>query len=330
MDYGEILTDSLKLIWQENKLWVISLVGSALLALAFAAYYLGAFGGQMSMFALTMGTPDGAISPEMGDEVVKAAMIYALALVVAAVLGLIGYFLNLAARAGVVIEAARAWRGGQVDVKRGLRQGASKAITFFLLDLMWSLPLLIFMGFASVMGGLFFFQMMDNMIMEQPVEEPAIMPGVMLGAFAIMGLSFCLVFIYGIVKMIFSPMMYQVAGQEKMGVGESIRTGWHMARENLKIMIIAFIIVFAVQLVASVILQVVYLPLNFLLMGPMMQNMMRMAVEGAPPAMSAGVNWALVIVGALIAAFVTWLWVSFTQTFHLTFYARVYQELQEK
>lgn len=325
MDYGGILADSIKLIWRERKLLALVFLGSSLLALAFIIYFGGVMGGQMQMMTLPMDMS----YEDAGDAVLKAAFLYLTSLGAAGILGLIGYFINLAARAGVVAEAARAWQGEKVNIRRGMHHGLRKAAAYFALDMAWALPVILVSLFVGTMSMIFFFEVLDGILAEQPVNDPGIFLSTMTGAFAVMGVILCLLLLYGIARGAFSPLMYQASVIDDQPIGDAIREGWRLSKANLGAMLVFFILMWAVQLGLSIVIRVFSLPFSLMAMLPWFR-MMNSLQNGAIPTTANTTNWLMVFVAATGIGVLTWLWLSISQTLYLTFYARVYQELAAK
>ncbi len=325
MNYREIFTDTFKLIWREKKLVVIGLFGSLILALAFVIYFAGAMQGQMSLIAITAGANGEMIDEKAGEALWKSVLVYVASLGVAGLLGLIGYVVNLIARAGIVAEGERAWRGEKVDVGRGMRRGKRKVAVYFTLDMLWVLPAILLFAFVGVMGNVFLFKMIDGGSSGQVLGSPDADFGFLAGVFVILGALFCLSLLYALGRGLFAPLMYQASVIDDLSVIDAVGAGWRLARTHLGSMLIFLMIIRAVQLGMVVILQVLNVFFLFVFMGPWIATMasLQNGVSEAAPA----VNGAFIAVAALGIGGVSWLFLSISEVIYLIYYVRIYREL---
>ena len=328
MNYGEIISGTFRIIWREKKLWLFGLIGLALSALASGVYMASAMNWQSSFIA-NMSRPEFYNSAD--PESMFAAMFTSMGWLFGGMgfmlcVGLIGYVINLIMRGATIAEADRAWAGEKVEVERGARVGANRGLYLFVVDLLWFLlPSLIL--FAAWACGLLL--MFGGIAAGANANaDSAAAAFASLGSmFAFFGIVGCFALIIAVVKGIFSPLMYQEAVLGEQSLGAAIKKGYSLARENLGPMVIFMLVMFVIYVISQTILQIASLPL----MGVWMSNFFGMMgdfsdemVNIPPP--SAG-NQALLFLGGLFYGAVMLLLHSFSQTFALTMYARVYRQL---
>ncbi len=326
MKYGEILTDAFKLIWRRKKLWVIAWLGSALMMVAIAIYMGGMFGLQIIFMPMIMN--EIANPGEMGPIAGPNMLYMGIAIIVAALSFVGGYFTNLIARGGGISEAGAAWEGDAVHGSRGLRTGLRKAPALFLLDLLWGLPALL-LGVLTMMALASSFAPFFSAIQsgEDMAGDAALrmFSGFMGGV----ALITCLGWLYRIFRSIFSPLMYQAAIIGRKPLRAAIAEGWRLSASHIGSMFIFWLLLVAVHLAIGIVLQVVLTPLTMLLMGPWMQ-MMNSLSNQTPIAAPGPTSWLLVGVAGLGFGVIIWLSMSILQAITLTMYARVYQELRQE
>ena len=329
MNYGDILSDTFRKMWEEKKLWVISAVGVALFALMTIIYSGGMMGWQMNWMQAWPELENAATEEEIIDWMIQLSLGYLGLFGFMSLFYVGGYFINLIARAGVVAEAARAFRGEKTDISRGLKEGVRKAPAFFALDLLWALPWIAGALLGVILVGVLAGGTIAALFADGSDEFATLFPAMFGGLFLAMMTFTCLALIYSAFKGVFAPLMYQAAAGGDKALGEAIREGWRLARENLGPMVVILILFWAIMLGLSILLRILSFPLSFMMMGPWF-NMMNAMEAGTMPERMQPANWLLVGIGAIGTGALTWLWMSLRQTIFLTLYARVYHELSEQ
>ncbi len=328
MNYGDILTDTLRIIWREKKLWVISAVGVLVFSFATMIYAGVAMGWQVNWMSNLMMMDAGMTENDIIDWLTRFSLGYLAMMGFMGLFGLVGYVINLIARAGVVAEAARAIRGEKTDISRGLGRGVHKAAAYFALDLLWSLPWImagLFVMFLALIlaGGMF-----EAMRSGWPADDDGAVFGLVSGIFAMMGLLTCLALIIALFRGVFAPLMYQASVIDDMPLGEAIREGWRLAKENIGPMVVFLLLIWVVLIAIAILFRILATPFSFMLMGPWF-GVLRGFEEGATPSGPAAWNWGLMVIGVIGMGALTWLWKSLAQTVYLVYYARVYEALRE-
>ena len=116
MPYGEIVTDSFRLLWRQKRLLLFSLLGFLIIMIGLAIYQystLGIMNGYLSMMGAIVSDPYG--DPSAAIENLGATGLGMLAGFGAlGLLSLIGYVVNLFMRAATLQEAREAWSGRPV------------------------------------------------------------------------------------------------------------------------------------------------------------------------------------------------------------------------
>jgi len=325
MDYGKIIGETFGVIWKEKKLWLFAIIGLSLSALStglYMAWYFDWYGNFLSNLT-------GSAFPYSGNpEMIMRRMIGSMGWLFGGMsfmlcASLIGYIINLVMRGGSIAEADLAWQGESVDVGRGARRGASHGLHLFIIDLLWwVLPaVLVFGGMAC---GLLF--MFGGIAAGESAGDETGAVFAMLGSmFAFFGVMACLGILIAVLQGIFSPLMYQATVLGGRSPGDAIKEGFSLARKNIGPMVIFLLVMFALHVGVQFIIQLASLPLMGGWMSSWFGLMMSMS-EGATP-QYAGPNAVLLFLGGMTVAAATLLGRSFSQTFGLTMYARVYRQL---
>ncbi|MER2600552.1 MAG: hypothetical protein ABTQ73_13625 [Caldilineales bacterium] len=323
MPYGEIFSGTLRLLWRQKRLLLLSLLGTALTAIGVTIYT----GGMMSWYAnliQSMGDPAVLQGDALPDNFANLFVLLLGGMGVMLFLTLVGYVVNLVMRGGVISEAARAWQGEQVQTGRGIRRGTRHALHLFGLDMLWTLPaILVIGGIYVVMIVLIAAPMAaGNGSYANSSLETLGVGGFLLGLCSVL----CLAFLYSLFQALVAPLMYQAAVQADRGLGYAIKQGWQLARANLGTMFVFALIVFGISLTVSMVVQAASLPLNAGMMSSMFGAMRQM--QTAQPFASGGsTGWVIGVFGTLLLGVVTVLTTAFTQAFTFTLYAEVYRRL---
>ncbi len=314
MNYGDILINTFKLLWKEKKLWVIAAVGALIYSMLLTLYMSSLMGFQITTMTFLSQWDETTTGRFLAGSLIVAILM--------GIMSLVGYVVNLIARAGVAEEAHLALQEESVDIGRGLRHGLRKAPTFFVIDLIWALPILlvgtliVVMGIGGLVGAIAYFE-------QQGKEFPFF--GFFGGMLTFLGGFICISLLYGAIRGIFAPLMYQVAVKEGLGAGDAIRRGWNLARSHLAPMLFLWLLLLGVQLAMSMLFRVLTMPFTLFFMSAWMGTALNGSV---PSSMPFSPGW--VLIGILTGFFwgvLMWLWMSFYQALYYTYYARVYQIL---
>ncbi len=327
MNYGDIFVDTFRVIWREKKLWVISALGVSVFALVAMISSGASMGWQMNWMGSLAGLEYAVTEEDVFDWLMRVSLGFLALFGFMGLFGLVGYIINLIARAGVVAEAARAWRGEKTDISRGLGRGAHKAPAYFILDLIWSLPWILAAFFGLIVTVALAGGMVSAIVSGRFDEGPAVL-GLVGGIFFSMALFACLALIFVLFKGVFAPLMYQSSAGGDKTMGEAISEGWRLAKENVGPMLVFLILVWAVRLALFLLFRIFSIPFSFLLMSPWF-GMIGDLESGVMPGGLAisPLQWFLIFIGLIGVGVLTLLWKSVEQSITLTLYAGVYQNL---
>lgn len=327
MDFGEAFSGTLKLIWRQKKLWGLGMLGVLLSALGLSIY-LGVgvnWYTRFMAFALDPALQQGLPPDEVTERMFRSMAGLFSALGVLGCLSLIGYIVSLITRGAIIGEAGGAWGGDSVQVRRGLRTGASKALAIFAIDIVWWLPIVLVFGCIYLVGAGLMVGAIGAVEETGAGGEAGAFVGMMGGIFGFIGLIACLGLLIAVIQGIFAPLMYQSAVQGGRNIGDAIREGFVLARRNLGNMVILLIIVFLMTLAGGVITQLASLPI----VGASFSGFSTLFAELGqsssiqPPG---PINTLLLLLGGLLVGLATLVVNGFLQAFNLALYARAYQQ----
>ncbi len=222
--------------------------------------------------------------------------------------------------------------GSKMTVRQGFRIGWSRiSWRLFLINLLVNLPLILAVLLALTVGIAFF------LTMAQGNEQPS-----MFSIVGSIGVLFVVLFVTAILSIFLNLLrnfFWRASVLENLGVRESLRRGFQMARENWKNVGIMWLVMIGLGIVwaiVSVIAFIVTLPVVAL------TSVIGVIVAGIPAALTGGVTslflngWLPWVVGILFAlplfftiAFSPWLLLGSWQTvFASTVWTLVYRELK--
>jgi len=329
MPYGEIFVGTFKTIWRHKKLWLFGLLGLSLIALGNGMYMGIVLNWERHWFGLlgdTLQRPGGP-GP---DQMLSGVVWIFVGMGVMALASLLGYLINLVMRGATINEAAVAWQGERSETERGLRAGVARALHIFVIDLLWWLPGLIFIGGGYVLGIIVYTGAMGTI--PNNISDKNMIAVMLLSTLGLIACIFALILVFGLLYGILGPLMYQSAVQGQRDLGTAIKEGWRLARAHLGPMFIFWLLTLALWLGLRLLVSLVTLPLVLPWMGSWLRSwltFMEQVRRGAQPTMPplGAVPWGWVFLSVLGSTIVTWLYMSFLQTFTLTMYAEVYRRL---
>ncbi len=222
MPYGDIFVGTFQTIWRHGRLWLYGLLGNALMVIGSLVFSASMFAFMTSVLRPTRLPP--AISSPFSSA---AGALLVGGMCAGILLWLASYVLNLYMRAATICEAAAAWAGSATDTRRGLRNGRTRIIYLFVLDLLWAVPILVILVGTYVVGLIAWIGAIGGLASTR--NQSAAGVGALLGFCGF----FCCLFLLGIaiamVVGIFQPLMYQSAVQGRRSLGRASSEGWALA-----------------------------------------------------------------------------------------------------
>jgi len=245
MEYTRIIKRAWQITWRHKALWLFGF----LLAL------FGAGGGSSSGRGLqyTIG-PESGMRPQW---IVGILLFMAVVVFLAVVLVIVLTNISKAALVGMVDEADQS---GETSVRSGWRIGRSRLWRLFGIDLALGIPmffaaiLLIAIGLSPL---LLLAARSGALAAREALTAVSILLTVLLTLVAIAVLT-----VVGVVVGFVRDMAYRQAVLGQMGVMDSIRSGYRLARANLRHVGVMWLLLFGIDLVVGI----VFVPL-FLLVG---------------------------------------------------------------
>lgn len=322
MPHSEIITTAFRTIWRQKTLWLFGLLGTLLPALA-VGVFIGSFFVWQESFMIRF--IDLAMTQEPDYLSVMRILSGGLGWLAAvwgaiACLWLIGYVINLVMRAATAHESGRALAGERSQSGRGLAMGLRKSFSFFVIDLLWQIPLVV----LALVVVVFVFIVMAWLLRGANSQGASGVLGLILGSVGCLSLLWLL---FVVARGLFAPLMYQAAAQEHIGPGKAIRLGGRLARAHLGSMFVFFIFLTGLGVAFSFVSRIFTTPLSNLWTfrwTAMSENL----VNGIPPAPPSDFGQAGLFLVGLFFGLIAWPIGAIIQTFGLAMYAEVLRRLQ--
>lgn len=328
MPHSEIITIAFRTVWRQKPLWLFGLLGTLLPALA-AGIFIGSFFVWQETFMIRF--IDLAMTQEPDYLSVMRILSGGLGRLAAvwgaiACLWLVGYVVNLVTRAATASESGRALAGERSQSGRGLATGLRKSFSFFVIDLLWQIPLIVLAIGAVVFGFIVIVGLVRGASSSDASGVAVGFTGVFALIFGGLGCLSLLWLLFGVARGLFAPLMYQAAAQEHIGLGAAIRLGGRLARAHLGSMFVFFIFLTGLGVAFSFVSRIFTAPLsNFWTFRwtAMSENL----ANGIPPAPPSDFEQAGLFLVGLFFGLIAWLIGAIIRTFGLAMYAEVFRRL---
>lgn len=257
MDYGNILSRSWSIVWNNKFLWLLGFLA--------ALGSVGSSGNSGRSFSQRV--ENGDINPDV--LVGLGAMMFGL-VCLGLLLGLILYLVSLAANGGLISAAARLDDGEKVTLGEAFGAGTGALGRLIGISLLLWLPFIVlivasvFVAIVAV-GGTAAAMSAFSDVGTNPEA-----------AFASLGIFFlccgalcCVLVPLAIVTTVINEFAFRSAMLHDLGVTDSIRAAWQMIRTNLGDVVLLMILLFAIAFMYGLLVGVVMLPLALLLFVPL-------------------------------------------------------------
>lgn len=257
MDYGNILSRSWNIVWNNKFLWALGF----LVALGSA----GSSGNSGRSFSQQFE------SSEINPDVLAGVGVMMFGLVcIGLLLGLVLYLVSLAANGGLISAVARLDDGEKVTLGEAFGAGTGAIGRLFGISFLLWLPFVALIVVSVVVaivavGGTAAAMSAFSDVGTNPEA-----------AFASLGIFFlccgalcCVLVPLAIVTTVINEFAFRSAMLHDLGVTDSIRAAWQMIRANVGDIILLMILLFAVAFMYGLLVGVVMLPLALLIFVPL-------------------------------------------------------------
>ncbi len=289
MDYGKIIGDSWRIVWNNKFLWV----------LGFLAALTSVSSGGNSGRSFSQQLERGDISPDAAMTAVGGAL---LLVCIGLLVGILLALVSLVAQGGLIRAVADLDDGQKVTLGEAFGAGTQAIWRLLGIGLLLWLPfvlVIVAVAIAAVAaaGGFAFAAEMTR----NPERGLAAF-----GFLAICLVAFCCILIpVGIVLSVIYDFALRGAMLRHLGVVDSIRHGWQVVRTHVGEIIILMLILFVLGLLYGVLVGIILLPLGLLLVAPMAATAMSGSSSNLPGLMLLiGGGVCLGLIGAVLNSFI--------------------------
>lgn len=289
MDYGKIIGDSWRIVWNNKFLWV----------LGFLAALTSVSSGGNSGRNFSQQLEQGDISPDVATAVGGVIL---LLLCVGILVGIVLALVSLAAQGGLIRAVADLDDGHKVTLGEAFGAGTQAIWRLFGIGLLLWLPFFLVIAAAAIAaavaaGG---FAAAAEMTSNPEGGFAA------LGFLAICFVALCCILIpVGIVFSVIYDFALRGTMLRQLGVVDSIRHGWQVVRTHVGEIIILMLILFVLGLLYGVLVGIILLPLGLLIIAPMAATAMSGSTPDLPGLMLLiGGGVCLGLIGAVLNSFI--------------------------
>ncbi|MBX3061008.1 MAG: hypothetical protein KF770_31505 [Anaerolineae bacterium] len=257
MDYGQILSRSWRITWNNKFLWVLGFLAALT---------------RISSNTSSYQTNSSEISPENIERMMQGmALLMGLGCFFL-LIGVVLWLLSLAAKGGLITAVSRIDNGERVTLGEAFSAGLSRILTLVGMNILLYLPMFL-IGVVSVVGaiallagsGITFASFAD----EPSAAGEAIMATLGLIFFCFCGLI-CGLILLGFFLQFINAFAYRGIMLRGLGAIASLSHGWQVFRSNFVEVLLLSLLFFVISIGFGMAVGVVLLPLALVLVVPMM------------------------------------------------------------
>lgn len=252
MDYGKIIGDSWRIVWNHKFLWV----------LGFLAALTSVSNGGNSGRNFSQQLESGDISPEVATAVGGAIL---LLVCIGLLVGIVLALVSLAAQGGLIRAVADLDDGHKVTLGEAFGAGTQAIWRLLGIGLLLWLPFILIVVAAAIAGVVAAGGMAAAAELTSNPERGL----AALGFLALCFVALCCILIpVGIVLSVIYEFALRGTMLRQLGVVDSIRHGWQVVSAHVGEIIILMLILFVLGLLYGVLVGIILLPLGLLVFAP--------------------------------------------------------------
>lgn len=262
MDYGQILSRSWKITWENKYLWVLG--------------FLAALTRISSNANTNYSTSDPVTDFQSFERVMQASMAVLLLCCVFFIVGLALWLLSVVAKGGLITAVAGIDNGEEMSLGAAFRAGTARVWTLVGMNILLYLPIILAVFVALIVG--FMALAGSGITFATLAEEPAVAGDALAAGFSLFFICLCglmcgLVLV-GIVLQFINAFAYRGIMLRGLGVMESISHGWQVFRANMGEVLLLAVLFFIIGIAYIFLAAMVLFPLTLVIFVPMIGMMM--------------------------------------------------------
>jgi len=266
MDYGQILSRSWRITWNNKFLWVLGFLA----ALTRISSNTSSYQSSSSDF-----------NPENIDQIIQGTVLLLGLCCFFLIIGLVIWLLSLIAKGGLITAVSQIDNGEQVTLGEAFRAGMARIWSLIGMHLLLYLPFILIVSAAIAVTVTLFAG--TGITAASWTDEPSAVGDTLVATFGIFFLCFC-VLLCGLILLAFllqfiNAFAYRGIMLRGMGAVASLSHGWQVFRANLGEVLLLSILFFVISLGFGILVGIVLLPLSLVLIVPMLS----MASSGSSP-----------------------------------------------
>ena len=270
MDYEDILRRATSHIWHHKMLWILGFLAS------FAG---GGIGGSSNINTsssdFSSNFPDNSDFGGWTDNISAVLPVIALVCCLFLLVGIVLYFVGLAARGGLITSVSKIDKGEEITFGESMRIGRKTMFKAFLMRLLLNLPILIAAVVALLVGIAVLMPVTITATTNEIPEIGGSLLASLLSFLACLSPVICVLWIYSIVVQFIEAYAYRGYVLSEMGLMEGVRHGWAIFRANLTASLILGVLVAIASGIFGVLVLIILLPIVMVAVVPFVLTTMK-------------------------------------------------------
>ncbi|MCP4363491.1 MAG: hypothetical protein GY796_36280 [Chloroflexi bacterium] len=301
MDYGQILSRSWRITWENKFLWVLG--------------FLAALTRASSNFNSSSNYSE--TGPESIEQIVQASALLIGLCCIVFIIGIALWLLSLAARGGLISAVSQIDNGEIVTLGGAFRAGTERIMSLVGMSLILYLPLILVVFVVAVGFGFFIAGSVGGtaVFMEDSAAamEEVFAAGIGLMVLCLCGLM-CVFMLVGVVINFINAFAFRGVMLRGLGAIEAISHGWQVFRNNVGEVLLLSLLFLGITILYGFAAAIVMIPASLVLFVPLLGTAFAGgSMGGLEMLMLAGGGLCLGLLGAVLYSILTtWQSAAFT------------------
>lgn len=301
MDYGQILSRSWRITWNNKFLWVLGFLAALT---------------RISSNSSSYQTNSSEMTPEAVEQMMQGVALLVGLGCFFLLIGLVVWLLSLAAKGGLITAVSRIDNGERVTLGEAFSAGLSRILTLVGMNILLYLPIILIV-IVSVVGAITLLAG-SGITFASFAEEPSVAGEAIAATLGFIFFCFCGLIcgliLLGIFLQFINAFAYRGIMLRELGAIASLSHGWQVFRNNFVEVLLLSMLFFVISIGFGMAVAVVLAPLALIMFVPMMA----MASGGSTPGaaeiflLTGGALCLGVLGAALASVLTTWQSAAFT------------------
>ena len=271
MDYEDILRRATSHIWHHKMLWILGFLAS------FAGGGIGGGGSSninSSSSDFPSNFPNNSDFGRWTDNISAVLPLIALVCCLFLLVGIVLYFVGLAARGGLITAVSKIDKGEEITFGESMSIGRKTMFKAFFMRLLLNLPVILVMLAAFIVGIVVFINTITIATSDSSEIDASLLSSLLPILACLMPLI-CILWVYSIIVQFVEAYAYRGYVLSEMGLMEGVRHGWAIFRANLTASLILGVLVAIASGIFGVLVLIILLPIVLVAVVPFVLTTMK-------------------------------------------------------